>query len=314
MRVAVVPASTRSSLTTIRSLLSKAIPSSKSIEIRGWYRDPSKAPAEFTSQPNFEAVKGDVLDGASLNFEGCDVVVHVPPPFFGSPDMIPLTEALSRNVKEAIERAGSVQKLVLMSSQGAHLYEGVGEIKTKAVSERVLKETSVPHITIVRPVYFMENWAQQFALINSPETFMVSTLTPLDWKLGMVSLIDIGDALAKDAVTDEAQTTPVHIYELWGPDIKGYSANQVHAIFTRLFEKEIAIKGIESSELPDFLGKMLPPGALEEIVEMIRSFLPGGHLVENPDPLANIVQGSTKLETALENLVREAKKVEPPAA
>lgn len=129
MKVAVVPANTRTTSAAIRSLLAQDTP----VEITGWYRDTSKAPEEFTSRSNFKAVKGDVLDGASLDFAGYDVVLAVPPPFFADKDMVSITEKLSHNLKDALERAGTVKRLVLLSSIGAHLFEGVVSDAQEAV-------------------------------------------------------------------------------------------------------------------------------------------------------------------------------------
>ena len=44
----------------------------------------------------------------------------------------------------------------------------MGEIKTKTVAERVLKTTKVPSIAIIRPAYFMDNWAQQLPTVKAP--------------------------------------------------------------------------------------------------------------------------------------------------
>lgn len=125
MKVLVVPASTKTATAAIRSLLHETSPPEQPIEIKAVYRDPSKAPAEFTSQPNFEAVKGDISDASSLDFTGADAVLTLTPPVFDGRDIVKNAETVSQNVKEAIERAPSVKRLVLLSSMGAHLSEGV---------------------------------------------------------------------------------------------------------------------------------------------------------------------------------------------
>lgn len=125
MRIGVAPASTRTCTAAIRSLLEQSSNSGSSIEVRAWYRDLAKAPSEFLSHPKFEAVQGDVSDASSFAFEGCDVILTVPPPFFTHEDMVALTENLSRNIKSAIEKSTTVKRLVMLSSMGAHLHDGV---------------------------------------------------------------------------------------------------------------------------------------------------------------------------------------------
>ena len=127
MKVLVIPASTKTATAAIRSLLKihQTSPPDQPVEIKAVYRGTGKAPAEFTSQANFEAVKGDISDASSLDFAGADAVLTVTPPVFDGRDMVKNAETVSKNVKGAIERASSVKRLVLLSSIGAHLSEGV---------------------------------------------------------------------------------------------------------------------------------------------------------------------------------------------
>ncbi|VUC21202.1 unnamed protein product [Clonostachys rosea] len=309
MRIGVAPASTRTCAAAIRSLLEQSSNSSSSIEVRAWYRDIAKAPSEFLSHANFEAVKGDVSDASSFDFEGCDVIITVPPPFFKHENMVELSENLSRNIKTAIEKSTTVKRLVMMSSMGAHLYDGVGEIKTKTAAERILVETRIPRITVIRPAYFMENWAAQYPTLKAPEPSVFSYLTPSDWKLEMVSIKDVGKLAAKEATADAPQSTPVYICEIQGPQKEGYSSLEVRDVLTKILGKEVNLQLIEKSKLPDFFGAFLPSGCVNEFVEMASSFLQGGALNVNPDPQANVVHGDTSLESALEEAIREQEKI-----
>ncbi|KAK7214026.1 hypothetical protein V2G26_021204 [Clonostachys chloroleuca] len=309
MRIGVAPASTRTCTAAIRSLLEQSSNSGSSIEVRAWYRDLAKAPSEFLSHPKFEAVQGDVSDASSFAFEGCDVILTVPPPFFTHEDMVALTENLSRNIKSAIEKSTTVKRLVMLSSMGAHLHDGVGEIKTKTAAERILVETKVPRITIIRPAYFMENWATQYPTLKALEASLVSYLTPADWKLEMVSIKDVGKAAAKEATTDAPQSTPVYIYELQGPQKEGYSSLDARDALAKILGKEVNLQLIEKSKLPEFFGSFLPAGCVNEFVEMASSFLPGGTLNVSPDPQANVVHGGTSLESALEEAIHEQEKI-----
>lgn len=125
MKVFVAPASTKTATAAIRSLLDETSISKEPIEIKAVYRDIKKAPADFTSKPNFEALKGDISDASSLDFTGADAVLTLTPPVFDGRDIVKNAETVSHNVKSAIERAPTVKHLVLLSSIGAHLSEGV---------------------------------------------------------------------------------------------------------------------------------------------------------------------------------------------
>lgn len=116
MRIAVVPASPRTSKATIEALLQD--PSTP--EVVGVYRDTTKAPSEFKSNPRFEAVQGDVGDAKSLSLEGVDVVVAISPPIYGgNPDPITAARSNALNVSEAIKESRTVKKVVYLSSWGA---------------------------------------------------------------------------------------------------------------------------------------------------------------------------------------------------
>lgn len=125
LTIAVAPASPKTGVATIRSLFAQAAKENISIHVRAFYRNLAKAPEEFTSKSNFEALKGDIADPATLKFEGVDVVVTITPPEFESADIVKEAEKLSTNVRQAIEKAGGVKKLVLLSSVAAHLDQGV---------------------------------------------------------------------------------------------------------------------------------------------------------------------------------------------
>lgn len=126
MKVAVAPASPKTAAAAIRILLHHTHTNGEPTEVRAFYRDTKRAPVEFTSKPNFVARKATLDDPSTLDFSGIDVVLTVTPPGFnGAKDLVQHAEDVSRGVKEAIERAGSVKKLVLLSSVGAHLSEGV---------------------------------------------------------------------------------------------------------------------------------------------------------------------------------------------
>lgn len=115
--ITIVPASTQAGKTTIASLLANT----SGPTIRGIYRDPAKAPAEYTNNPRFEAVKGDVTTGAGIDFAGSEAVFYTPPPSFsGELSNEENGKRMANHILEALKKAGSVRRLVLHSALGAH--------------------------------------------------------------------------------------------------------------------------------------------------------------------------------------------------
>lgn len=139
MRVTIVPAGPKTSAATIRQLLHQA-PSS--VDVYGVYRNISKVPAEFKSHKNFHAVYGDLEDASSLDFGGSDTIMTSTPPFFGGEDPFAKAEQVSNNVKNAVERAGGVKRLMLLSSLGAEFDKGV-------VSADILRAAVRPHTSLL---------------------------------------------------------------------------------------------------------------------------------------------------------------------
>lgn len=70
-------------------------------------------------------MQGDIEDGASLDFSGSDAVFNVQPPIYEPKDTIQHARNVSENIKAVIARAGSVKRLVYLSSMGAQYDHGV---------------------------------------------------------------------------------------------------------------------------------------------------------------------------------------------
>ncbi|OAQ80849.1 nucleoside-diphosphate-sugar epimerase [Purpureocillium lilacinum] len=296
MHVTIAPASTRTAAAVIRSLLAEA---PDSVDIHALYRNLARVPKEFADKPNFHALQGDVADPTTLDFTGSDAVLAITPPTFEGGDIVKQAEILSKNVKDAIEAAGSVKRLVLLSSIGAQLREGVGEIKTNNAAERVLATTNVPSITFVRCAYFMENWTMGMDTLKAPEPFFFSTITPLDWKVPMVAVADIGSTLAAELLKEEPAPSKPHVYELHGP--RRYTPLDVQAAFSKAVGKQVAVKPVEKSELHSFYSQVFPPEIVGEWVEMSTSFLEGGVMAADKVDYSNVnvVNGRTELDEAL---------------
>ncbi|KAH7324828.1 hypothetical protein B0I35DRAFT_347987 [Stachybotrys elegans] len=301
MRIVIAPASTKAAAATIRSLLSLA---KEDIQIKGYYRNLSRVPAEFQSSPRFQAVEGTIEDASSLDFAGCDAVLTITPPSFSGRDLVSHAKEISENVKAAVEKAGSVKRLVLLSSVGAEHDTGVGEIKSNNMAERVFAETPIPELIFVRCVYFMENWTFFLDTLHGPEPHVISTITPVDFNVPMVAVQDVGSTLASELVKESAPPSKPFVFELHGP--KMYSPLDVQSCFSKAVGQDVAMKPVEKHELHNFYARLFPPEIVDDWVEMATSFLPGGIIAVdkvNWDE-KEIVRGKTELCQVIESAVQ----------
>ena len=119
MQISILPASSKTAQATIRSLLS----TNANLHIRGLYRDPTRAPPEFTSHPNFHPTHGDIGDASTLDLAGTDALFVMTPSRHDVDDIFQWARDASENTKAAIARS-SVRRVVLLSSVGADCEAG----------------------------------------------------------------------------------------------------------------------------------------------------------------------------------------------
>ncbi|TQV94030.1 hypothetical protein V2A60_002902 [Cordyceps javanica] len=301
MRITIVPAGPQTSAATIRELLKKE---SNDLEVCGVYRDLAKVPEEFKSHDNFKALYGDIEDASSLELSGSDAVMTSTPPFLSGEDPFAKAEQVSRNVKDAVERAGGVQRLMLLSSLGAEFDEGVGEIKTNHIAEKIFRGTNVPEILFVRCAYFMENWTLFNAhTLRDTNPYFNSVITPLEFRIPMIAVQDIGSAFATGLLSTHAPPVKPYVFALHGP--REYSPNDVRAAFCDTMKKRVTVKAIAKDKMADFFSTILPPSLVGIWVEMSSSFLPGGIASPGSDGVEklDVVRGKVELEEAIRDAV-----------
>ncbi|KAF5017394.1 hypothetical protein F66182_10674 [Fusarium sp. NRRL 66182] len=295
MQVTIAPASTKTGKAVIQSLRL----CDRDISIKALYRDLKRIPDEFNSWENFSAVQGDVGNAAALDFSGSHAVLAIIPPVFDGRDIAEHARLVSTNILDAVERAGSVQRLVLLSSMGAEFAEGVGELKTNHVSEQVLMSANVPEVLFARCAYFMENWTMAAETLRAPEPFFFSTITPLDFKVAMIAIKDVGQTLATELIRESTPPVKPYIFELHGP--QPYSPLDVQQAFSQALDKYVEVRAVEKRDLPGFFGQVFPPQIVNEWVEMAASFLPGG-IAERDASMpseVDVVNGKTTLKDAI---------------
>jgi len=170
--------------------------------VRALTRDPEGDKARALRESGIEVARGDLTDAATLRpaLEGVHGVFSMATPFEQGTD----AEVRQGTTLGDAAKAAGVQHYVYSSVGGAERQSGVPHFETKWQVEEHLRALDLP-LTIVRPVYFFENfggWGLQpneggegytLAMPLSPETMLQS-----------VAVDDIGAAVAKAFATPAA--------------------------------------------------------------------------------------------------------------
>jgi uncharacterized protein YbjT (DUF2867 family) len=110
---------------------------------------------------------GDLADADFLTqtFQGAKAVYLMIPPKWDVTDWRAYQRTLIGAFTQSLAAAGT-QKVVLLSSQGAHLLEGAGPVSGLAELEHALRGIEGLHVRALRPGYFMENFYGLIGLIK----------------------------------------------------------------------------------------------------------------------------------------------------
>jgi len=113
------------------------------------------------------AAIGDLADADFLTqtFKGATAVYLMIPPKWDVTDWRAFQRSLTEAYVKALSAAG-VKKVVLLSSQGAHLLEGAGPVSGLAELEQALKSIKGLEVLALRPGYFMENLYASVGMIQ----------------------------------------------------------------------------------------------------------------------------------------------------
>jgi uncharacterized protein YbjT (DUF2867 family) len=139
----------------------------------------------------------------TTTFAGADVVyTMVPPNYFAEPDIREYYRKIGNNYRQAIEQSG-VKRVINLSSYGAHLDQGTGNILGAHYVENGLNKLTEVDIVHIRPTYFYYNLFNLIPVIKNTGTIFANYGG--DQKFEMVSPIDIASAIA-----EEIESAPTH--------------------------------------------------------------------------------------------------------
>lgn len=155
--------------------------------VRALVRDPGAPAAKSLRRAGVELVTGNLEDQDSLDraLAGVDALFGVTTPFEG----IAAEADKGMALVDAARRAG-IPHLVYTSACNADRDTGIPSFETKLRVEQHLRASGVP-LTIIAPVYFMENLLTPFSLSRLRQGEYARWL-PLDRKLQLIAIDDIG--------------------------------------------------------------------------------------------------------------------------
>ncbi len=139
---------------------------------------------------------GDLADAEFLTdaFRGATAVYLMIPPKWDVTDWRAYQRSLTETYLKAIRAAG-VQKVVLLSSQGAHLLEGAGPVSGLAELEQGLRDIEGLQVRALRAGFFMENFFGVVGLIQ--QAGILGYALRGDVKFPMVHTQDIAEVAGK---------------------------------------------------------------------------------------------------------------------
>jgi uncharacterized protein YbjT (DUF2867 family) len=236
------------------------------------------------------------VDFLAATFVGADVVyTMVPPNYFAEPDIREYYRKIGNNYAQAIKRSG-VKRVINLSSYGAHLNKGTGNILGAHYVENSLNELLDVDITHIRPTYFYYNLLNLIPVIKS--TGAIYANYGGDKKFEMVSPLDIASAIA-----NEIELTSVHRKvryvasdELTGNEIARILGKEIGRPDLKwiVISDEEALKGYINNGFPELLSKNL--------VEMFSS-VQSGKLAEDYKLNKPAVLGKVKFTSFVKDFI-----------
>jgi len=142
-----------------------------------------------------QAFVGSLEDSAFLTraFDKAEAVFAMIPPNPQAEDFRGFQNRVGASIAAAVEKTG-VERVVNLSSQGAHLSGGTGPIAGLYDQEQRLNAIRHVHVVHLRPAYFMENLMMNISMIRSQN--LNGTPLRADLLFPMIATRDIAAAAA----------------------------------------------------------------------------------------------------------------------
>ena len=245
------------------------------------------------------AAKGAEVAVASLDdqaaltkaLQGASGVYLLIPPNYGATSWLDEQRRRVDQTAEAVKASG-IAHVVLLSSIGANLPDGTGPIRAARYGEQQLTAVA-PNVTILRPGYFMDNWASGIGTAKN-QGLLPSFISP-QMSIPMISTRDIGRVAAERLMAGGRGHA---IVELAGPE--EYSPEDVATQLGGVLGRAVAVQAAPlSAVVPTFTSFGFSTEAAGLFQEMYTAFSKDVVRYERPQSL---VRGTTSLAKALREM------------
>ncbi|CUS32490.1 NmrA family NAD(P)-binding protein [Candidatus Nitrospira nitrificans] len=234
----------------------------------------------------------DDVSALTKAFEGANGVYLLVPPNYGAEAWLADQRQRMDRAAETVQKSG-VEHVVFLSSVGGHLHGGTGPIRAASYGEQTLG-CIAKRLTILRPCYFMDNWAP---VIGAAKTQgILPTFIAPQAKIPMISTKDIGRIGAERLMSGGRGK---QIVEMAGPE--EYSPDQAASALSQILGKTVTAQHAPlSAVVPTFKSFGFSDEAANLFEEMYSAFSKGTIGYEHPDKLA---RGTVTLSEALRSMV-----------
>lgn len=234
----------------------------------------------------------DDVSALTQAFEGAKGVYLLVPPNYGAEAWLTDQRARMDRAAEAVQKSG-VEHVVFLSSVGGHISGATGPIRAASYGEQVLGGTA-KRLTILRPCYFMDNWAPVIGAAKAQG--VLPTFIAPQAKIPMMSSKDIGRIAAERLI---AGGLGKQIVEMTGP--AEYSPDEVASTLGQILGKTVTAQHAPlNAVVPTFKSFGFSDEAARSFEEMYTALSTGLIRHEHPDKL---VRGTITLSDALRRMV-----------
>jgi len=234
----------------------------------------------------------DDVSALTKALRGAQGLYLLVPPNYGATAWLAAQRQRMDQAAEAVKSSG-ILHVILLSSVGGQIPEGTGPIRAARYGEQQLA-TVAQNLTILRPCYFMDNWAPVIGMAKSQG--MLPTFISPAARIPMISTKDIGLVGAERLIMGGKGK---QIVELAGPE--EYSPDQVAAALSQILGKAVSAQLAPlSAVVPTFKSFGFSDEAAQLFEEMYTSFSKGTIGYEQP---ASLVRGTVTLSEALRGMV-----------
>ena len=234
----------------------------------------------------------DEVSALTKAFEGAKGVYLLVPPNYGAEAWLADQRARMDRAAEAVQKS-EAEHVVFLSSVGGHIAGGTGPIRAASYGEQALGRTA-KRLTILRPCYFMDNWAPVIGATKAQG--VLPTFIAPQAKIPMISTKDIGRIGAERLM---AGGSGKQIVEMAGP--AEYSPDEVASALGRILGKTVTAQHAPlNAVVPTFRSFGFSDEAARLFEEMYTAFSKGAIGYEHP---AKLLRGTVTLHEALRKMV-----------